>query len=65
MGNPSLIPPPKGEGCLQATLKRECVNQWILDSRRQAKSEVFKYIEMVYNLQTFTLHYRVSILFGV
>ena len=34
-----------------ATLKRECVNQRVFDSRRQAKSEVFKYIEVFYNRQ--------------
>jgi transposase InsO family protein len=32
-----------------ATLKRECVNQRVFDSRRQAKSEVFKYVEVFYN----------------
>lgn len=34
-----------------ATLKRECVDQWIFESRHQAKTEVFNYIEVFYNRQ--------------
>ena len=34
-----------------ASLKRECVQQRIFSTHRQAKSEVFKYIEVFYNRQ--------------